>query len=243
MRRVSLAAVAVVSAALISGCGPEGGLPPEAGLPSSEVTPTAPVPENEVQEAAKSLWPLTAQSRWTYRITDPVRGSFDKTVEVQGEQELPDMPGTMAVAVRSSQPHLEELSFQVVNGGIVFRVREQDMKAGQVVRAMTWDPAVMKALSDAQPVGWTQTATVVEVERDAAGSVVKEKEKVFGWTVEAVDQEVTVPAGTFTNAIKLRRERADKDDWERFYWLVPGVGKVLEEGERREELVEYDVKS
>ena len=53
---------------------------------------------------------------------------------------------------------------------------------------------------------------------------------------------VTVPAGTFTNAIQVRRERTDKPDYLRRYWLVPGVGKVREEGERTEELSSYDIK-
>lgn len=243
MRRTSVWLVAV--AAMTWACGPDQGLPADPGLPGGQPPPVE-IPENQNSEQVveKSLWPLTAQSRWTYRITDPARPApFDKVVQVEGEQDIPDMAGARAVAVRSTQPHLEELSFQVVNGGVVFRIREQDMKDGQLVRAMTWNPLVMKAIAAEQTAGWTHSETVIEVERDANGVVVSEKEKVFVWTVEAVNEAVTVGAGTFPNAIKLRRERADKDDWARVYWLVPGVGKVLEEGERREELMAYDVRT
>jgi hypothetical protein len=57
-----------------------------------------------------------------------------------------------------------------------------------------------------------------------------------------VNETVTVPAGTFNNALKVQRERPDKEDSARTYWLVPGIGKVKEDGERLEELVSYDVK-
>jgi len=53
-----------------------------------------------------------------------------------------------------------------------------------------------------------------------------------------VGQTVTVPAGTFDNAIVLART---SDGSEKFYWFVAGVGKVKEEGGQTEELVSYQV--
>lgn len=232
----------VVAAALTMACG--GGLdgPPIGIDPGAQSDGGATVPPaDEPVAAEKSLWPLSSGSTWTYRITDPVKGVFEKTVEVKGEMDVPGLAGVKAVAVHSVQPHLDELSWQIVSGGVVFRLREEDRKDGALARVMSWDPAVMKALSRIEAAGWRHEATVKEFEHDGTGTLLDEKEKIFVWTVAATDVTITTEAGTFTNAIELRRERGDKDDWQRTYWLVPGVGKVLEEGERREELIRYQV--
>ncbi len=56
----------------------------------------------------------------------------------------------------------------------------------------------------------------------------EEKEQTYVWRVLAVNETVTVPAGTFTNAIRIERDRPDKEGKLRTYWLVPGIGKVKE---------------
>ena len=189
------------------------------------------------------LWPLTQGSSWTYQITDAVRGIFQKDVYVSAQSTVPGT-NVAATSVISTQPHLEEHSWQTVVDGKVVRLREEDRKSDQLVRVVTWQPALMmKALAEPKPAGWTDTTTLVETETNLLTGKVEEKEKVYAWTVEALDQSVTTPAGTFSDAIKLRRWRPDKPEWEeRTYWLVPGVGKVREEGERLEELVRYEVK-
>ncbi len=224
----------------VAGCGPITPLPPGGSVNGGD----AGVPPHEEQETATSLWPLTTGSTWTYRIEDPdpLKGSFEKVVTVVGEEPLPGSNGT-AIVTHSVQPHLQEKSWQVASDGIVFRVREEDTKDGKVARVMTWQPTVMKSLAAAQPQGWTHSDTVLETELDGNGVLLDQKQKEFVWTVEAVNETVTTAAGTWDNAIRLRRGRPDKVDWEtRTYWLVPGVGKVLETGERREELIHFDVR-
>jgi hypothetical protein len=209
--------------------------PPDGGTPSPGGKPPPPAP---------SLWPLTPGSSWTYRITDPLRGVFEKTVVVEGPETVPETSVT-ATAVRSTQPHLEELSWQLEKEGVVFRLREEDRKRGLLARMMIWRKdgrriGTMKSLSRERPVGWSNTLAVTEQTR--YGGDVELKEKTFTWRVVAVGETVTTPAGTFTNAMKVLREREDKEGRERTYWLVPGVGKVKEEGERTEELLRYEVK-
>jgi hypothetical protein len=245
MRRAVLAALA--AAVWLVGCGGGGSLPP-GGNPFPPTTPELPgLPvdppgtDPDKPGTIQSLWPLTTGSSWTYRITEPMRGIFDKRVEVLGPQRVPDTTLT-ATAVRSVQPHLEERSWQVeLQDGVVVRLREEDLKGGALARVMTWSPATVKSLARAQEQGWSYESTIREVTRLGDGTV-EEKERTYVWTVLAVNETVTVPAGTFTNTIKVQRDRADKDDKRRIYWLVPGVGKVKEDGERLEELVSYDVK-
>jgi hypothetical protein len=59
------------------------------------------------------------------------------------------------------------------------------------------------------------------------------------WNVDGVNQTVTVPAGTFTNAIVLIKSGGSS---QKTYWYVPGVGKVKETGGQTEELTAYTVK-
>jgi hypothetical protein len=243
MNRTILCALMAVM--WLVGCGDGGSLPTNPGgqTPSDPELPGTPAQpsDNPTPEGPLSLWPLTTGSSWTYRITDPLKGIFDKEVKVLGPQGVPgtDMTATL---VRSLQPHLEERSWQIaLQNGVVVRLREEDMKAGGLARVTTWSPATVKSLAQAQQEGWSYTSTIREVTRLDDGTV-EEKNRTYVWRVLAVNETVTVPAGTFTNAIKVQRDRPDKAGKERVYWLVPGVGKVREDGERLEELVSHDVK-
>jgi hypothetical protein len=62
-------------------------------------------------------------------------------------------------------------------------------------------------------------------------------DKQRSWEVVAVDEQVTVPAGTFTT-LHLRTE--DHEDGVTNWWWARGVGKIVEDGsEGRDELVDY----
>jgi len=230
------------------GCGFGGGSLPDGAPGATNPDGTVPLPdipagtEPSAPEASKSLWPLTRGSTWTYRITDPTKGVFEKRVEVLGEQTIPETTMT-GIAVRSVQPNKEEMSWQVERGGTVLRLREEDSKLGKLEQVTTWNPATIKSLAQAQAVGWSYTSDVREFTRTTATSTTEDKDKSYVWSVTAVNQTVTTPAGTFTNAVRVERKRGDKakPEDDRVYWLVPGIGKVKEDGERLEELVSHDI--
>lgn len=236
---VSAFAVGVVGCggAPLEGPGSTGGGDPGPGPVPCEQTNTCPAQD-------VNLWPLTPGSRWVYELDDTADGKpiTQKTVEVLGEQDVPGMTGRRAVAVVSRQPAIayEERSWQVASGTLVHRVREDDYVSGQLARSTTWQPDTLKNVALAQDVGWKTTSTIVENVRNADGTL-EQKERSYVWEVLAVKESVTVPAGTF-QALKVRRTRADDPSKTRTYWLAPGVGKVLEEGERTERLLSADVK-
>jgi hypothetical protein len=237
-------AAAVTFLALAGACGPGGALPPANGsgpAPSSPTTPSLPGPgnQNTLPPLNTSLWPLGTGSRWKYQITDPDRGVFEKSVSVEGVKPMPG--GGEAIQLRSVQPHLEELSWQQEADGRVVRLREEDRKGGELARVTTWTPGTLKSISAAQAQGWSFPSKTQEVETYPDGSILSSKEKTYVWTVTAVDEEVTVPAGTF-KTIRVTRTRPDEADYLRVYWLAPGIGKVKEDGQRLEELMEYEVK-
>lgn len=234
---------ALAALVFTAGCGAGGSLPTdEEGPPpgSEQPGPSAP--------SATSLWPLTTGSSWTYAIPDdPTYGQITKTVTVKGAGEVPGQSGVQAIRVESvqtSQPVFTELSWQQEANGMVSRLREEDRKDGSLVRTTVWSPATLKMLSQPRELNWSYAQTAV-TERIAMGdgSVTEEPEKPYVWRVLGVNETVTVPAGTFTNALRVQRERTDKTtDKPRTYWLVPGVGKVKETGQRTEELTSYSIK-
>lgn len=237
--------MAVVSAALAAGVVGCGGAPIDDPGANNDNGDGGAVPceqTNTCPAAAVNLWPLTAGSRWVYELTDEGKPTIQKTVEVVGEQDVPGMPGRRATAVISRQPALEreERSWQVTSGALVHRVREDDYLAGKLDKFTTWDPDTVKNVALAQEVGWKTTSTIMEREKQADGTV-ETKQRSYHWEVLAKDEAVSVPAGTF-KALKVLRTRADDPTKTRTYWLVPGVGKVRETGERTEVLLQYDVK-
>lgn len=241
----SAACLAVL--ALAAACGGGGGGGDSQGPPTPPPgggSTTPPPPPADGGE--KSAWPLTAGSRWTYQIDDPVRGRSVKHVEVIGAEAVPGS-GEGAVRVRDVEegtPPTEESSWQVEADGLVSRLREEDRRNGVLVRTTTFAPGGPKALSRAFPAGWTRRIEVTEI-TDVPGAARKAVPKVYEWRVVAERETVRTPAGTF-EALRVERARVDphnNPEPVKTYWFTPGVGKVREESaERTEELTAYDVR-
>jgi hypothetical protein len=250
-------------------CGGGGSLPTgsDPGAPTTNPDGTVDLPGNPVDPNTggggtkpdqpaeyTSSWPLTQGSTWTYRIDDPTHGVFNKVVTIHGAETVPGTTMT-GIKVHSRQDRsattgmiYEENSWQLeLTNGQVVRLREEDITDGSLVKVVTWSPAMMKSLASAPAsVPWEHQDRVRELITYSAGGT-EGKEPVYVWKVLEKDVTVTTPAGTFTNAIKVQRDKLNKsgevkEEKQRTYWLVPGVGKVREEGERLEELTSYDVK-
>lgn len=223
----------LVAVALLGACGPpiERDPPPE--------PPECAPGECDPPAGNNSLWPMTVGSTWSYEIEDPLQGKWTKTVRVDSKGVI---PGTQREGVLfvSEQPHLVERSWQLEEDGLAKRVVEEDLDAaGAMKRQTSWAPLTIKALVAPQAVGWESRVQVIETIREANGEV-DEKDKVFIWRVVETDVPITV-AGQDHKAIKVLREREDKDGHQRIYWFVPGIGKVREEGERTEILKAFEI--
>lgn len=245
---------------MLVGCGGGNSLPggegPGQSNPDGDVgLPGDPDPGEQENPAARSLWPLTAGSVWVYDIQDPVHGNFQKHVTAVGTRDVPGAPaGTTGMMVHSKQDRVatgvvyEEYSWQVEqSNGLVVRLREEDHRDGVQVRTTTWAPATVKSLARApSSLPWVYQSAVQELTVLGDGSK-ENSDPTYSWRVLEVGVTVHTKAGTFTNAVKIRRDKLTdagevKEGKERTYWLVPGIGKVREEGERTEDLAAYDVK-
>jgi hypothetical protein len=78
-----------------------------------------------------------------------------------------------------------------------------------------------------------------EAHLDALGNETTDT-RTIDWTVEAIDESVTVPAGTFT-CIRVRHTGTIVGQSDKQFWFALGVGKVRELGGQLEELTSYSI--
>jgi hypothetical protein len=190
--------------------------------------------------ASGPLLPWKVGNSWTYRVTD---GSEVGTkVTTIGELEAVGGTGPNAdkmankVVTKKKDGTDQTISWQASTGDMVVRYREQAFHAltGLLEEEEHWDP--FKLHIDGSPDHRIAYATWLEIYQetklpvDAQPSMHEARDR---WSVLSVDEEVTVPAGTF-HAIVFQKAGSSTS---KSYWYVPGLGKVKETGGQIEELV------
>lgn len=202
--------------------------------------------EPPVQDSA--YYPVTDGARWVYRHSGG--STWDEEVvlthtEHEGEPAfmLRDTPGP-------SGDHSETILARV--GSQIARVYREELHGEALQATASYDPGfvrfdhawVMRAD------GYGETLGYARVERDARGAITADGDRSHRYTIEAHDDTVEVPAGTFDDCLRVRRSRvrasmaAPVEGDEDLFWFCPGVGKVREQDTvslETEELVSYDI--
>jgi hypothetical protein len=202
----------------------------------------------ERQEAcAAGFLPLKMGAKWTYRVRDQSSGSFsNKETTVEAFGAVPMMPTVMAfklVTRKGAGLADETVSWQRVDGTKVVRYEEQSyapaIGGGMPTPGLLewWDPYKLR-------VDWSEehtrksvqwNVTYNESSRDKAGMTTSHARNER-WSVEAVNEMVTVPAGSY-KTMRVRRVGTDQNAMsDKNYWFACGVGKVKETGGQTEEL-------
>ncbi|MBI3179816.1 MAG: hypothetical protein HYZ27_09150, partial [Deltaproteobacteria bacterium] len=102
-----------------------------------------------------------------------------------------------------------------------------------------FDPPALRVETKSPALGDTYTTVHCEIRVDADGNQIGAPlEKTTTFAVEAIDESVVVPAGTFTC---VRIKRTVVGGAAKTYWYAAGVGKVKEVGGRTESLVTHSV--
>jgi hypothetical protein len=190
-----------------------------------------------------SFFPLTTGNSWTFRVTEA--GVVTMKTQTIGPLEPVGGTGpnkdTMAYRATTEKDDGGDMtvSWQAEVDGKIVRYREQSFAAtgGAVELEEHWDPYKLRV--DATEAHLMQGATWTEMYSEtkmlmgmpamtAAGS--------DAWRVVAVDEPVTVPAGTFDALVIEKMGGTPKR-----YWFVRNVGKVKETGTQTEELASYEV--
>jgi hypothetical protein len=188
--------------------------------------------------------PLTVGASWTYDVTDlSVPGSLPvaKATTVEGFESVGDRKdGTMAFRIRTEKASGSTTSWQEDRCTSIVRHREQSYSASNLMESdQFYMPSKLRIDETAEHLAvgarWTVSYDEVEVDPVAGETTVSKDET---WSVEAVGESITVPAGTFST-VQLRKVTSGEAD--KRFWFAAGVGKIKEEGEQREELRAFNL--
>lgn len=234
-------AVALIgSLVMMVGCG-DGGDGGGGGSGGMGVLPVVMV------DPAMKYMPLKTGVEWTYRVRDVSSNVVSTKKTTVGALEAVPAPGKMTVmaykvtTTKGTQLNDKTESWQEDRGSLTIRHLERSFRPGINVADLEewWEPFKVRLEEhpDRLKTGTKWTVTYKETHKPAIGGTTTQ-DRMEEWTVVSASEAVTVPAGTFMNALRVRRRGVDfgaTSDKE--YWYVRGLGKVKETGGQLEELV------
>jgi hypothetical protein len=188
--------------------------------------------------------PISVGATWVWLTTDPVTGASAQTQSVVEARD--SLTGTKAgiplYRVRSTTLTGGTVNWQQDTGTAVVRHREQFTDAtGAIVSDYLYDPSKLRLDEDpahlAPGAAWTETYS--DSLTRAVFSAPHTTPVSADWTVVAVDESVTVAAGTFT-CLHVHRVEASSG-YDSHFWFARNIGKVKESGTELHELVGYSI--
>jgi hypothetical protein len=196
-----------------------------------------------------SLFPMAVGNWWRYRVVDPsTHQPVEKTIAFDREGDV----GGARAGLAGFRLHRKDASGTAYrwlareDGAVGFVHDEWYDLDGRRTRDVSYAPRRFR-VSDAcdhrrAGARWTESYERIDVD-PVTGARTGARRIEEEWEVQAVDEEITVPAGTF-RCLRLRRRSRTAGEYEdSTYWFAPGVGKVREDSppEELEVLVEYHV--
>lgn len=180
----------------------------------------------------ESLFPLAVGYRWEFQVT---KSGDSPSTKVQTVTGTASVDGLDAFVLTSENDEDRTVSVQYLDGTKLMRASEISYEDGIVKERLHYVPAALRLDTASLAIGTRYQNEHTEEELDENGATIGtpvEKKEIF--IVEAVDDPVTVPAGTFS-AVRLRRTSSTGSA--KTYWYVPGLGKIKEVGGQTEALV------
>jgi hypothetical protein len=225
------------SAGVSGGAGTSGASGPDPGVYTAK-------------QAAKSnrYLPLSVGARWGWRVSDAASGATGMTQSwVEALETLTGTKnGISAYRVRSTTLTGGTLNWQQDTGTTVVRHREQFSDLTGALKS-SFEMAPSQVRLDEAPAHLIAGATWKEnitLTRTLPGAAPVTAAVVVTWTVDAVAESVTVPAGTFS-CLRVHRveppSAADPTGGDNVFWFARGVGKVKETGPELHELLGYRI--
>ncbi len=187
--------------------------------------------------------PVAVGNRWVYNEIDVAGIRDDQTdvKEITGTADYEGMLTFIMTSTPSTSGTTKHFKWRVTDERVT-RVRSEDWLNGTMVEYHTYRPNLQGFLRYSTKLSSPGDSISEEHHHVACNALTNacvDKNKPFVWTVVALDEVITVPAGTFS-CIKIRRTRAAGNFKE--YWYAEGVGKVYEVGlGNYEELLEYTI--
>jgi hypothetical protein len=201
----------------------------DAGVPTTDAT---------IPATTGRYIPLAVGAIWTWNGTDS-RSGQSGTVSSRVEA-LDTLTGSKA-GISAFRVHDATLGGSVINwqqdtGTSVVRHREQFFDAaGTLTSDHLYTPDKLRL--DESPTHTTMGATWTESFMDASTVTTT---ITVQWMVEAVDEMVTVPAGTFS-CLRVHSVESGTLGYDSTFWYARNVGKVKEAGTETRALVGYSI--
>jgi len=182
----------------------------------------------------ESLFPVAVGNKWVYRIQDADGEKPIKTQTVTGT--AADGAFTF-VTERGVDGQRESVSVQKIDDeGRLVRISERSIFQDNEIERIAYVPYDIRVDTDSYEIGGQYSQTYTE-DHDPS-DMIPDVTKTQTFTIEEVDEVITVPAGTF-RCIKIRR--TSQDGPAKTYWYAIGIGKVQEIGGQNEQLTTVEI--
>jgi hypothetical protein len=208
-----------LAGALAAGCGGSAGATNSTG---SETGDAAAPPGNYL--------PLAVGMSWSYNVTGPSGAAGQGTIAVEASENAP-MAGQAALRVHTTLPDGGSLAWEQTSGSTVVRYEEQQLsQTGSVIVDKQYMPPILVLDESAAHLvsGATWTESYEQLKTPSSKGKATKEQNV--WTVQAVDESVTVPAGTYTCIRVSRNHTTSQTPSTQVEWYALGVGKVKATG-------------
>jgi len=250
--RFSIPSFALLVSTLVA-CGGGGEVPagadadpastPDGGVGVPDATPVA--TSDAAVPSAQSYVPLAVGTIWTYRITDPVAMTVtQKSTTVEALEDVGGLkPGIMAFRVRTDKATGGyTLSWQSYVGATMERHREQSYGTAGTMKSEDYYEPFKLVIDESAPhtaMGAAYMESYTDAHLKVSTNTTTTLPVIEEWSVVAVAESVTVPAGTYACLHLHRLESGTATTKE--LWFAAGVGKIkeLSSSGRVEELVSY----
>jgi len=201
--------------------------------PTSGGTTDAGTTETEATAAAASAYfPMSVGSTWAYRVTNAAGMTADRMTTVEALEPAGGTVGPVAFRIRNEALGSTTINWEQLSGMVVVRYRQNMLDAtAKLLLDKTYTPSSVVFDESAAHLmaGATWNEAYAETQAPVTGQPKTSQESVK-WTVEAVDDVVTVPAGTFT-CVRVRRHHASSTNpADEVNWYATGTGSVKETG-------------
>lgn len=176
-----------------------------------------------------SLYPLVEGAQWTYLVTT-TGGQILKMDSMQAHEITWNGSKAWEIVDEPNDEGKWNVSVLMRIGDLIARVHREEMVDENKVAIIDYDPGFVRVSEAWITPGIMEELLYERTAYDGEGQNPDVEARGHTFEVLAVDEEVTVPAGTF-DCVKIERVRTVGAEsgalvW---YWYAPGIGKVREE--------------
>lgn len=179
---------------------------------------------------AADYYPLVDAASWTYLHTkaDQTTRSEDVTISTTTYE---GRAGFLMVDSGNASGEHEE-NVLVRDGTSVVRIYSESKSGVALLYSATYENPGFVRFDDAwldRAEGYGEDRMYKRTEYDTQGLNPIVNDRTHHFIVEALDETLTVPAGTFMHVVRIRRDRVGRNnDSNKQFWFAPNVGKLRE---------------